>query len=237
MDNTTNTECSKPDIKIKQENILLEIIKELCKDANGGLSKKIVEKVERIIAESELKHYTSLHKLSTTDESTSTLLGVVHKTSCELTFNEQSELNHAIIQMIQKKLPGIIAAMEKLNQSYISQKSRKDQINKLQEGLNEKLGTIQSQENEKVELMLEWMNHRLYDVTKYGENSSELLTLKTKILEQKSKILHLQILQNIFTETNQSIKAYTEIHKELKESIMETEKRIKNFKEIVESGY
>lgn len=49
------------------------------------------------------------------------------------------------------------------------------------------------------------------------------------------RILHLQILQNIFTETNQSIKAYSEIHKDLKDSIKETEQRIKGFKEIIES--
>lgn len=49
------------------------------------------------------------------------------------------------------------------------------------------------------------------------------------------RILHLQILQNIFTETNQSIKAYSEIHKDMKDSIKETEQRIKHFRTIIDS--
>lgn len=49
------------------------------------------------------------------------------------------------------------------------------------------------------------------------------------------RILHLQVLQNIFTETNQSIKSYNEIHKDLKDAIKETEERIKVYDEIINS--
>ncbi|CAK1599065.1 unnamed protein product [Parnassius mnemosyne] len=237
MDTATNTEDLGTLIKTKQENILLEIIKSLCNASKNHLSAKLVEKVNRIIAHAELTHYASLHKLSTADESTSTLLGVMHQTAVELTFDEQAELNQAIIQKIQNKLPDFIAELEHLKQNINKEKVPKNQIKELQESVDNKLGTIQSQESEKVELMIEWINHRLHDVSKFSDTSSELLTLKTKILNLKSKILHLQILQNIFTETNQSIKAYSEVHRDLKESIIETEQRIKNFKDIVESDY
>ena len=48
------------------------------------------------------------------------------------------------------------------------------------------------------------------------------------------RILHLQILQNIFTETNQSIKAYSEMHKDMKDAIKETEQRIKDFRSVID---
>lgn len=35
--------------------------------------------------------------------------------------------------------------------------------------------------------MMEWMEHRLQQVSLFSENSTELLTLKTRILELKSK--------------------------------------------------
>lgn len=50
------------------------------------------------------------------------------------------------------------------------------------------------------------------------------------------RIMHLNILQNIYTETNDSIKAYTEIHKDLKDSIKETEQRIRHYKEIIQNS-
>ncbi|CAH2070952.1 unnamed protein product, partial [Iphiclides podalirius] len=213
------------------------MIKELCSDPRSQLSAKLAQKVNRIIAEIELTHYASLHKLSTADESTSTILGVMHQSATELTFDEQSELNHAIVNKIQSKLPAFVVELDHLQQTLKMKSSQGGEISNLRESLNDKFNSIQSQESEKVELMMEWINHRLHDVSKFSENSNELQTLKTKILDLKSKILHLQILQNIYTETNQSIKAYGEIHRQLKDSIMETEQRIKKFKDIVERDY
>ncbi|XP_046963245.1 uncharacterized protein LOC124532391 [Vanessa cardui] len=238
MDIVTSTEDLCPDSKTIQENILFDIIKEVCGDQNCVLSPKLAGKVRRIIADCDLSHYSSLHKLSTADESTSTLLGLMHKTDAELTFDEQAELNQAIINKIQNKIPIFATELDKLKQNIGSgKKTRKNEIKDLQESLDDKLNTLKEQENEKVELMVEWLNHRLQEVSTFSNNSSELLTLKTRILELKSKILHLQILRNIYTETNQSIKAYSEIHKDLKESIKETEQRIKNFRDIIESDY
>ncbi|KAJ0178652.1 hypothetical protein K1T71_005427 [Dendrolimus kikuchii] len=236
MDSVTSTDDLVVDIKTTQENILLDIIKECCSDSK--LSAKLKGKVNRIIADCDLTHYSGLHKLNTADESTSSLLGFMHQTSTELTFEEQSELNQAIIQKIQTKLPAFNSELENLKQSAsVGTNARKEKIKELQQNLDEQLNTLEQQESEKVELMMEWLNHRLQNVTKFNNNSSELLTLNTRILELKSKILHLQILQNIFTETNQSIKAYSEIHKDLKDSIKETEQRIKTFKEIIENDY
>ncbi|XP_053603378.1 uncharacterized protein LOC128671154 [Plodia interpunctella] len=236
MDCITSTEDLGVEmVKTSQENILLGIIKELCCE-NGKLSDNLKGKVNRIIADCDLTHYSSLHKLSTADESTGMLLGFMHQTSAELTFEEQAELNQAIIQKIQHKIPALTSELERLKQtSTLNKKSHKDQIKELQNNLDDKLGTLQDQEAEKVELMMEWLTHRLQEVNKFSDNSTELLTLKTKILDMKSKILHLQILQNVFTETNQSIKAYSEIHKDIKDSIKETEQRIKSFHDIIAS--
>lgn len=75
MDSTTNTESLSIDLKTSQENILLEIIKEVCNDSSSKLSSKLCDKINRIIADCDLAHHSSLHKLTTVDESTSTLLG------------------------------------------------------------------------------------------------------------------------------------------------------------------
>ncbi|XP_060801725.1 uncharacterized protein LOC106130345 isoform X2 [Amyelois transitella] len=234
-DCVTSTEDLCVEVKTTQENILLGIIKELCCE-NGKLSDNLRGKVNRIIADCDLTHYSSLHKLSTADESTAMLLGFMHQTSSELSFEEQAELNQAIIHKIQVKIPAFTSELERLKQSSVSnKKSHKDQIKELQEDLDDKLGTLQDQETQKVDLMMEWLTHRLQEVNKFSDNSTELLNLKTKILDMKSKILHLQILQNIFTETNQSIKAYSEIHKDIKETIKETEQRIKHYQEIIAS--
>ncbi|XP_028171598.1 uncharacterized protein LOC114360923 [Ostrinia furnacalis] len=238
MDSVTSTEDLRIELKTPQENILLELIEELCSEPDGKLSTKLKGKVNRIIADCDLTHHTSLHKLSTADESTSTLLGFMHNTAAELNFEEQAELNQAIVHKIQNKLPTFTAELERLRQSTNNQKkSSQNQVQQLQESLDQKLNTLKEQENEKVELMMEWLNHRINDVSMFSDSSSEFLTLKTRILDLKSKILHLQILQNIFTETNQSIKAYSEIHKDLKDSIKETEQRIKGFREIINSDY
>ncbi|XP_073943297.1 uncharacterized protein isoform X2 [Choristoneura fumiferana] len=238
MDSTTNTESLSIDLKTSQENILLEIIKEVCNDPSSKLSSKLCDKINRIIADCDLALYSSLHKLTTVDESTSTLLGLMNQTARELTFEEQSELNQAIISRIQTKLPAYISELEQLKRSTKDNKqSQSQQIKELQESLDDKLNTLQEQESEKVELMMEWLNHRLQDAARFSENSTELLTFKTRSLELKSKILHLQILQNIFTETNQSIRAYSEVHRDLNDSIKDTEKRIKQFREIIDSDY
>ncbi|CAB3221100.1 unnamed protein product [Arctia plantaginis] len=232
MDSVTSTDGVTLDINMRQENVLMEIIKEVCWE--NKLSQKLKGKVNKIIADCDLKHYSSLHKLSASDESTATVLGFMHQTASELTFDEQAEFNQAVIQKIQTKLPPFISELENLKQSTATgKKSNKTQIKDLQESLDEKMNTLEEQESEKVELMMEWLNHRLHDVTQFGNNSSEFLTLKTRILDLKSKILHLQILQNIFSETNQSILAYGEVHKDLKDSIKETEQRIKNYREII----
>ncbi|XP_075971855.1 uncharacterized protein LOC142973749 [Anticarsia gemmatalis] len=233
MDSVTSTDSINFDINMRQENVLLDIIKEVCSE-NNKLSDKLKGKVNKIIADCDLTHYSSLHKLSTTDESTATVLGFMHQSASELTFDEQAEFNQAIIQKIAAKLPTFINELENLRQtSSNGKKSNKAQVTELQASLDDKLNTLEEQESEKVELMMEWLNHRLRDVTRFSNDSSELLTLKTKILDLKSKILHLQILQNIFSETNQSINAYGEIHKDLKDSLKETEQRIKNFRDII----
>lgn len=73
MDCITSTDDLRVDMKTSQENCLLDIIKELCSE--NKLSQKVRGKVNRIIADCDLTHHTSLHKMSTSDESTSTLLG------------------------------------------------------------------------------------------------------------------------------------------------------------------
>lgn len=74
MDSVTSTDDLNMEVKTTQENILLEMIKELCSE-NGKLTNNLKGKVNRIIADCDLTHYSSLHKLSTANESTSTLLG------------------------------------------------------------------------------------------------------------------------------------------------------------------
>lgn len=235
MEITTNSEYSAEKNSIK-ENFLLDMIKEVCSEQI--LSTKIKSKITKIIQECNLEKYSSLHKMSTADENTSTLLGVLKHISTELTFEEQIELNEVFLQKIQNKLPVLVTQLEQLKLSrHTSNESKKEQIKALKESIDTKLNKLNDQENEKVELMMEWLNHRLLEVSKFNDDSSELLTLKTRVLELKSKILHLQILQNIFTETNQSIKAYTEVHKDIKESITETEERIKHFRSIIESDF
>lgn len=75
MDSITSTDDLLEEVKSNKENLLLEIIKEVCSDPKSKLSSKLVGKVNRIIADCDLTHYSSLHKLSTADESTSTVLG------------------------------------------------------------------------------------------------------------------------------------------------------------------
>uniref|UniRef100_A0A1E1WD45 Uncharacterized protein n=1 Tax=Pectinophora gossypiella TaxID=13191 RepID=A0A1E1WD45_PECGO len=238
MDFGTSTEGLCAELKLTQENTtLLEIVKELCSEPNSKLSPKLKGKVSRIISECDLKHHTSLQRVSTADDTTSTLLGFMHQTEAELTYDEQVELNQAFIDKIEKKLPECTAELEQLKQTSDSCiKCREEQLKELKDR-DSKLDLLQEQESEKMDLMMEWLNFRIQGVSKFSDNSSELLALKTKILNLKSKILHLQILQNIFTETNQSIKAYNEIHKDLKESIKETEKKIKDYREIIEKDF
>lgn len=112
----------------------------------------------------------------------------MHQTAAELTFDEQTVLNQAVINKIQNKLPILTSELEKLKQNIGSgSKSRKDQIKELQNSLNEKLNILREQEDEKVELMMEWLNHRLHDVSTFSLDSSELFSVKTRILELKSK--------------------------------------------------
>lgn len=111
----------------------------------------------------------------------------MHQTAAELTFDEQAEFNQAVIQKIQTKLPAFTSELEHLKQSTNSKKSHKDKMKELQASIDDKLSTLEEQESEKVELMMEWLNHRLRDVSRFSDDSSELLTLKTKILELKSK--------------------------------------------------
>lgn len=111
----------------------------------------------------------------------------MHQTSAELTFDEQAELNQTIIQKIQIKIPTFNTELENLKLLSSTKKSHKEHIKELQESIDDKLNTIEEQENEKVELMMQWLNHRVRDVSGFCEDSSELLTLKTRILELKSK--------------------------------------------------
>lgn len=73
MDSPPSTDDKLVDLKISRECLLLEIIKELCSD--NKLSIKLRGKVSRIIADCDLTHHSSLHKLSAADESTTSLLG------------------------------------------------------------------------------------------------------------------------------------------------------------------
>lgn len=76
MDSVTSTEdLMYVENTSAQENILLDIIKEVCSVSDTKISSKLVGKVNRIIADCDLTHYSSLHKLSNADESTATVLG------------------------------------------------------------------------------------------------------------------------------------------------------------------
>lgn len=77
MDFATNTENVKEELNLTGENNLLEIIKDICSDTNSKMSLKLKGKVNRIIAETDLKQHTSLHRVSTADESTATVLGKI----------------------------------------------------------------------------------------------------------------------------------------------------------------
>ncbi|XP_023950803.2 uncharacterized protein LOC112055049 [Bicyclus anynana] len=231
----TSSNCEiLPENKTVQESILLDIVKEICSEPNK-LSQKLIGKVNRIIADCDLTHHANFHKIVTSDESTTTVLGFIQQQAAELTFDEQAELNQAIVEKIQEKLPLFTKELDHLKQNSGHKKSRNEEIKELQESLDDKLDTLRQQENEKVELMMEWLNHRLHEVSSFSTQTNELITMKTRILELKSKILHLRILCNIFTETNQSIKAYSEIHKDIKDNLRDTEQRIKNYKDIIAS--
>lgn len=75
MDFATNTENVNEELDLIGENNLLEIIKDICSDSTSKISVKLRGKVNRIIAETDLKQHTSLHRVSTADESTATVLG------------------------------------------------------------------------------------------------------------------------------------------------------------------
>lgn len=112
----------------------------------------------------------------------------MNQTSQELSFDEQTELNQAIINSIRRKLPKYTAELDQLSHAnQNTSKTRQDKIKELQESLDDKLRCLEEQEDEKVDLMMQWLNHRLQDVVKFGDSSSDLLNLKTKILELKSK--------------------------------------------------
>lgn len=114
--------------------------------------------------------------------------GLMNQTAQELSFDEQTVLNQAIINTISHKLPKFTAELNQLSHANVdTTKSRQDKIKELQDNLDDQLKYLEEQENEKVELMMQWLNHRLQDVVKFGDSSSELLCVKTKMLELKSK--------------------------------------------------
>lgn len=69
--------CKNSNVNNLKENILLNLIKEICADSKNKLSLKLVGKINSIIANCDLSYYSSLHKLNTADESTSTILGMI----------------------------------------------------------------------------------------------------------------------------------------------------------------
>lgn len=75
MDSTTNTDDLNQHTIAMQENLLLDIVKEICEDPLSSLTDKLKGKVNRIIADCDLSHHSGLYKLSTADESTATVLG------------------------------------------------------------------------------------------------------------------------------------------------------------------
>lgn len=82
--------------------------------------------------------------------------GLMQQTTTELTFDEQIELNQAIIKNIQDKIPKLTKELDKMTNwklnkdGEINKKSKCHYIKELQESLEEKLNTLQEQENEKV---------------------------------------------------------------------------------------
>ncbi|KOB71304.1 Uncharacterized protein OBRU01_13945 [Operophtera brumata] len=133
----------------------------------------------------------------------SVLLGIIKELCSEDTLS--SKLRG------KKQIPQFIDELENLKQLKNNKKSHKEKIKELQESIDDKLNTIEEQEYEKVELMMQWLNHRVRDVTSFSEDSTELLTVKTRILE------------------------LNEIHSDLRNSIREMEQQIKTFKDIIES--
>lgn len=86
MDCTTTTDDLSVISKAKEENILLDVIKETISEENDKMSSNVRAKVNRIISDSDLTQYSNFHKLTTADESTSTLFGKnVVLQSCERT--------------------------------------------------------------------------------------------------------------------------------------------------------
>lgn len=75
----------------------------------------------------------------------------MNQTARELTFEEQSELNQAIISRIQTKLPAYTSELEQLKHSTGDHRQAQNlKVKELQESLDDKLNTLQEQESEKV---------------------------------------------------------------------------------------
>lgn len=91
------------------------------------------------------------------------------------------------------KIPKLIAELDRITNmrnkacDVNKKKTRREQIVELQNSLDDKLNVLEEQENEKVELMMEWLNHRLHDVAQFSDNTTQLLSLKSRIMELKSK--------------------------------------------------
>lgn len=77
----------------------------------------------------------------------------MHKTKTELTYDEQAELNQAIIHKIQSDLPKLQIELNKIKQTAcMGKKDREQKIKDLRRSLDNKLDTLEEQENEKVVL-------------------------------------------------------------------------------------
>lgn len=111
----------------------------------------------------------------------------MHQSAAELTFDEQVELNQAIISKIEKRLPACNTELENLKKTQEKFKNIKMEHLKELRDRDSHLDRLQEQESEKMELMLEWLNHRIHGVSQFSYNSSELFALKTKITNLKSK--------------------------------------------------
>lgn len=111
----------------------------------------------------------------------------MRQSSAELTFDEQVELNQAIISKIEKRLPACKTELEKLKKTQENCKNFKIEKMKELKERDSHLDTLQKQQSEKMELMMEWLNHRIQGVSQFNYNSSELFSLKTKILNLKSE--------------------------------------------------
>lgn len=111
----------------------------------------------------------------------------MHQSAAELTLDEQVELHQAIISKIEKRLPACKSELAKLRKTQENCKNFKMEHMKELRERDSHLDRLQEQESEKMELMLEWLNHRIHGVSQFSYNSSELFTLKTKISNLKSK--------------------------------------------------